>query len=171
MNAFLENPDQYDLLASDPDRYIKGAVEEILRWATPVLYFRRNATQDFELRDHTISDGDKISMWYISANRDEDHFDDPFRFDITRDAPAPSRHRQNGRSGPGGELARNAFYPAAGADRLLERLSSTPRAGPRTSAPGWPPTARPMSGRRHHGPGGVPSGLSAAGERDGDRGG
>ncbi len=107
MNAFLENPDQYDLLASDPDRYVKGAVEEVLRWATPVMYFRRNATRDFELRGHTIRDGDKISLWYISANRDEEHFEDPFRFDITRD---PNLHIAFGGGGPhfclGAQLAR-----------------------------------------------------------------
>ena len=50
MNAFLENPDQYELLVGDPDAHITGAIEEILRWASPVMYFRRNATKDFELR-------------------------------------------------------------------------------------------------------------------------
>ncbi|WCO66139.1 cytochrome P450 [Iamia majanohamensis] len=107
MNAFLENPDQYALLASDPERHIKGAVEEILRWASPVLYFRRNATRDLELRGRTIHEGDKISIWYISANRDEDHFDDPFTFDITRD---PNPHIAFGGGGPhfclGAQLAR-----------------------------------------------------------------
>src|SRR5204863_194220 len=85
MNAFLENPDQWDLLASDVEGHIKGATEEILRWASPVMYFRRNATKDFTLREHTIKAGDKISLWYISANRDEDVWADPFTFDITRD--------------------------------------------------------------------------------------
>lgn len=107
MNAFLENPDQYELLVSDPKRYIAGAVEEILRWATPVMYFRRNATKDFELRGQTIREGDKISLWYISANRDEDVFDDPFRFDITRE---PNNHIAFGGGGPhfclGAQLAR-----------------------------------------------------------------
>jgi len=107
MNAFLEHPDQYALLASDPGRYIKTAVEEILRWASPVMYFRRNATRDFELRDKTIKAGDKISMWYISANRDEQYFDDPFRFDITRE---PNPHIAFGGGGPhfclGAQLAR-----------------------------------------------------------------
>jgi cholest-4-en-3-one 26-monooxygenase len=107
MNAFLEHPDQYALLVSDPARYIPGAVEEILRWATPVMYFRRNATKDFELRGETIRAGDKISLWYISANRDEDLFDDPFRFDITRD---PNPHIAFGGGGPhfclGAQLAR-----------------------------------------------------------------
>jgi cholest-4-en-3-one 26-monooxygenase len=107
MNAFLENPDQYDLLVSDPDAHLAGAVEEILRWATPVMYFRRNATKDVELRGETIREGDKISLWYISANRDEDVFDEPFRFDITRE---PNAHIAFGGGGPhfclGAQLAR-----------------------------------------------------------------
>jgi cholest-4-en-3-one 26-monooxygenase len=107
MNAFLENPDQYDLLVSDPDRYLPGAVEEILRWATPVLYFRRNCTKDTVVHGQTIRAGDKISLWYISANRDEDVFDDPFRFDIQRD---PNNHIAFGGGGPhfclGAQLAR-----------------------------------------------------------------
>ena len=107
MNAFLENPDQYDLLVSDPDRYLPGAVEEILRWATPVMYFRRNCTKDTVVGGETIKAGDKISLWYISANRDEDVFDDPFRFDITRD---PNNHIAFGGGGPhfcrGAQLAR-----------------------------------------------------------------
>src|SRR5687767_10896980 len=107
MNAFLENPDQWDLLVSDPDTHIPGAVEEILRWASPVMYFRRNATKDFELRGETIKAGDKISLWYISANRDEDVFDEPFRFDITRQ---PNNHVAFGGGGPhfclGAQLAR-----------------------------------------------------------------
>jgi cholest-4-en-3-one 26-monooxygenase len=107
MNAFLENPDQYALLVSDPEAHIAGAVEEILRWSTPVLYFRRNATRDVELHGETIKAGDKISLWYISANRDEDVFDDPFRFDITRQ---PNNHIAFGGGGPhfclGAQLAR-----------------------------------------------------------------
>jgi cholest-4-en-3-one 26-monooxygenase len=107
MNAFLENPDQWDLLVGDPDTHLPGAVEEILRWASPVMYFRRNATKDFELRGETIKAGDKISLWYISANRDEDVFDEPFRFDITRQ---PNNHVAFGGGGPhfclGAQLAR-----------------------------------------------------------------
>lgn len=111
MNAFLENPDQYALLASDPERYLASATEEILRWASPVMYFRRNATQDFELRGETIKAGDKISMWYVSANRDEEVFEDPFRFDITRD---PNLHIAFGGGGPhfclGAQLARMEIH-------------------------------------------------------------
>ena len=107
MNAFLDAPDQWELLVSDPAAHIDGAVEEILRWATPVMFFRRNATRDFELGGQMIRAGEKISLWYISGNRDESVFDDPFRFDITRD---PNPHIAFGGGGPhfclGAQLAR-----------------------------------------------------------------
>ena len=66
------------------------AVEEIVRWASPVMYFRRNVTQDTELRGMPIKAGDKVSIWYISANRDEDVFDEPFKFDVRRDPNEPT---------------------------------------------------------------------------------
>ena len=107
MHAFLENPDQWALLVSDPEARIDGAVEEILRWATPVMFFRRNCTRDTELGGQVIREGEKISLWYISANRDESVFDEPFRFDITRD---PNPHIAFGGGGPhfclGAHLAR-----------------------------------------------------------------
>jgi len=107
MNAFLENPDQWALLVSDPDRHMATAVEEVLRWASPVLFFRRNARKDVTLSGQTIRAGEKISLWYISGNRDEAIFDDPFRFDITRD---PNPHIAFGGGGPhfclGAQLAR-----------------------------------------------------------------
>ena len=107
LNAFLENPDQYEALVADPDGLIGSTVEEILRWASPVLYFRRNAMRDFELNGQLILEGDKITLWYISANRDEDVFDDPFTFDIRRD---PNPHIAFGGGGPhfclGAQLAR-----------------------------------------------------------------
>ena len=84
MAAFLDHPDQYEILVEDPT-VIDTAVEEIVRWASPVMYFRRNVTQDTEIRGVPIKEGDKVSVWYISANRDEDVFDEPFRFDIRRD--------------------------------------------------------------------------------------
>jgi cholest-4-en-3-one 26-monooxygenase len=107
MNAFLEHPDQWDLLVAEPEAHIAGAVEEILRWASPVLFFRRNATREVVLGGETIRKGDKISLWYVSANRDEAIFDEPFRFDITRD---PNPHIAFGGGGPhfclGAQLAR-----------------------------------------------------------------
>jgi cholest-4-en-3-one 26-monooxygenase len=106
LNAFLEEPDQYELLVSDPS-VIDTAVEEILRWASPVLYFKRNVTEDFEYKGHQLREGDKVSIWYVSANRDEAVFDDPFRFDVTRQ---PNEHIAFGGGGPhhclGANLAR-----------------------------------------------------------------
>ena len=68
-----------------------------MRWASPVLHFRRTATADTELHGQPIARGDKVVMWHISANRDEDVFSDPFRFDITR---SPNNHVAFGGGGP-----------------------------------------------------------------------
>src|SRR4051794_28069858 len=72
MNALLDHPDQYEEMAADPERLVPSAVEEILRWASPVLYFKRTVTADTELRGVPLAAGDKITIWYVSANRDED---------------------------------------------------------------------------------------------------
>ncbi len=82
---FTENPDQRELLLSDMDRYIDSAVEEMLRHASPVMQFRRTATEDTEIRGVEIAEGEKVVMWYCSGNRDGEAFDDPAKFDITRD--------------------------------------------------------------------------------------
>jgi cytochrome P450 len=82
--ALLQHPDQLAELRADPS-LIPGAVEEILRWANPLHYFRRTATADTEIRGQAIRAGDKVAMYYTSANRDEDVWDDPQRFDIHRD--------------------------------------------------------------------------------------
>ena len=84
MWALMQNPEQYAALRDDLDSELDRAIEEILRWATPVYHFRRTATADTELHGREIAEGDKVVMWYISANRDEAVFDDPFRFDIAR---------------------------------------------------------------------------------------
>ena len=81
--ALLQHPDQLAALRSDP-ALVSGAVEEMLRWANPLHYFRRTTTVDTELNGTAIKAGDKVAMYYTSANRDEDVFDDPQRFDITR---------------------------------------------------------------------------------------
>ena len=81
--ALLQHPDQLAALRADP-ALMPGAVEEILRWANPLHYFRRTATVDTTLGGATIAAGDKVAMYYTSANRDESVFDDPQRFDITR---------------------------------------------------------------------------------------
>jgi cholest-4-en-3-one 26-monooxygenase len=110
VRAFCDYPDQYQLLVEDPSR-AKLAAEEVVRWASPVMYFRRNVTKDTELRGQQIKAGDKVSIWYISANRDEEVFDDPFTFDITRD---PNEHVGFGGGGPhhclGSNLARMEIY-------------------------------------------------------------
>jgi len=87
LRALLDHPDQPAALRTDP-ALIAGAVEEILRYENPLHYFRRTATADTLLRDTKIAAGDKVVMFYTSANRDEDVFDDPQRFDIRR-SPNP----------------------------------------------------------------------------------
>jgi len=82
--ALLEHPDQFAALRADP-ALVPLAVEEILRYANPLHYFRRTATADTELRGVPIRAGDKVAMIYTSANRDEDVFDRPDTFDIRRD--------------------------------------------------------------------------------------
>ncbi|MEI8000806.1 MAG: cytochrome P450 [Actinomycetes bacterium] len=104
--ALLENPDQLALLRAD--RSLMGsAIEEMLRWASPVMQFRRTATRDTELGGQAIAEGDKVVFWHIAANRDETRFPDPFRFDITR---TPNEHVAFGSGGPhyclGANLAR-----------------------------------------------------------------
>jgi cholest-4-en-3-one 26-monooxygenase len=86
--AFMENPDQFEIVCRDPT-VIGNATEEVIRWATPALYFRRTATRDTMIRDTKIAKGEKVSLWYISGNRDEDVFDDPFRFKVRR---SPNDH-------------------------------------------------------------------------------
>jgi cytochrome P450 len=81
--ALLQHRDQLDRLRVDPS-LVPGAVEEILRWANPLHYFRRTATADTEIRGVPIRAGDKVAMYYTSANRDEDVFADPHRFDVER---------------------------------------------------------------------------------------
>jgi cytochrome P450 len=81
--ALVENPDAYQALEADRSK-IPSAVEEMLRWVTPVHYFRRTATCDLELRGKIIREGDRVVLHYTSANFDEDVFADPQRFDITR---------------------------------------------------------------------------------------
>jgi len=86
--ALIEHPDQYQLLREQP-ALIPTAVEEMLRWVTPVIHFRRTATADTEIRGQTIRRGDKVVMWYPSANRDEDMFERPDVFDVRR---KPNEH-------------------------------------------------------------------------------
>ncbi len=88
MWQLAQNPEILAQLKSNPD-LIPSFVEETIRWATPVQQFVRSATQDYEIRGRTIKKGDLVYLSYLSANRDEDAFPDPFRFDATR---SPNRH-------------------------------------------------------------------------------
>ncbi|QUR68355.1 cytochrome P450 [Mycobacterium spongiae] len=81
-----ENPDQKALLLSDIDRYLPGTIDEVLRCSPPVISFRRTLTQPATLNGVELAEGDKVVMWYPSANRDEDVWTDVHRFDITRDS-------------------------------------------------------------------------------------
>jgi cholest-4-en-3-one 26-monooxygenase len=88
MLALIENPDQRARLLADPS-LIPSAVEEMLRFVTPVMYFRRTATKDTEIRGVKIKENDKVVMYYPSANRDEQYFKDADEFDIGR---TPNEH-------------------------------------------------------------------------------
>ncbi|WP_324789464.1 cytochrome P450 [Streptomyces sp. H51] len=94
MHAFLTHPDQWELYKRERPA---TAEEEIVRWATPVNAFQRTATQDTELGGKLIRKGDRVGLFYASANHDPDAFDDPGSFDITRD---PNPHLGFGGGGP-----------------------------------------------------------------------
>src|SRR4051794_40789540 len=117
MRQLTLHPDQRPLLLSDP----AVAVEELVRWATPVLTFRRTATQDTELAGVPVAEGEKVVLFYHSGNRDESVWDDPWRFDVTRD---PNHHLGFGGGGPhyclGASLARTQLRSIFG--ELLTRL-------------------------------------------------
>jgi cytochrome P450 len=107
MRALTVYPDQRKLLMSDLEARMPAAVEEFVRWATPVMTFRRTTTRPVELHGQPIEEGEKVVLFYSSANRDEEAFEQPGRFDITRD---PNRHVGFGGGGPhyclGASLAR-----------------------------------------------------------------
>ena len=128
MVALLEHPEQLERVRADRS-LLPGAVEEMLRWASPVMHFRRTAQRDVELGGQTIKEGDKIVIWYISANRDEKAFKDPMKFDIER---SPNEHVAFGGGGPhfclGANLARmeiNVMF-----DEVLDRLHDIELTGP-----------------------------------------
>lgn len=121
MWAFQQHPDQRALWAGDFDTHAVNAVEEIVRWASPVIHFRRTATQDTMIGDQAIAEGEKVVMWFNSANRDERVFDDPYRFDVTR---SPNPHLGYGGGGPhfclGANLARREIRVMY--EQLFQRL-------------------------------------------------
>ena len=123
MMALVDNPDQREWLMADFEDRIGPAIEEFVRWSSPVLQFARFATEDTEINGQPVAAGDKVGLFYCSANRDETVFDDPGAFDLTR---SPNPHLGFGGGGPhfclGSQLAkaelRNLFR------ELLTRLKS-----------------------------------------------
>ena len=115
--ALLENPDQLALLKRHPE-LAKPAVEEVVRWATPVNYMRRTVRRDVEIRGRKIREGEYLALFYASANRDEDVFEDPFRFDITRH---PNRHLG---FGTGEHFCLGAHVARMSSRALLEELGA-----------------------------------------------
>jgi cytochrome P450 len=107
MRALTTNPEQRALLLEDLDGRLPLAAEEFVRWASPVMTFRRTTTSEVELHGQRLAPGEKVVLFYHSANRDEDAFEDPWRLDVTRD---PNHHLGFGGGGPhyclGASLAR-----------------------------------------------------------------
>ncbi len=127
MHTLMNNPDQLRLLQQQPE-LIPNAVEELLRWASPVYHFRRTATRDVELHGKTIKQGDKVIMWFASGNRDATVFKDPYRLDVTRH---PNDHVTFGKGGPhfclGNNLARMEIRLMF--ETLLPRIKTIEPAG------------------------------------------
>jgi methyl-branched lipid omega-hydroxylase len=121
MLALTNHPDQRAAWLADFEGMSGTAVEEIVRWATPVIHFRRTASRDTVVGDQQIAEGEKVVMWYNSANRDERHFTDPFTFDLRR---TPNEHVGFGAGGPhfclGANLARREIKVMF--EELLTRL-------------------------------------------------
>jgi cytochrome P450 len=125
--TLAEHPDQWDALRRDRS-LLPSAVEEILRWASSTPYNRRTATAEVEVGGQTIAAGDKVTLWWASANRDGAVFADPFRFDFRRD---PNPHLTFGHGAHfclGANLARLEIRIVL--DELLDRFSEIVPAGP-----------------------------------------
>ena len=97
MHALAAKPELLELLKSANDKLWASATEEFIRWASPTMHFRRTATEDFQLHGKTVKAGDKVVYWFVSANRDENRFDQPFEVDLQR---TPNRHMAFGQGGP-----------------------------------------------------------------------
>jgi cytochrome P450 len=114
MRALTLNPDQRALLLEDLDARLPCAIEEFIRWASPVMTFRRTTTREVRLHDTTLPPGEKVVLFYHSGNRDERAFEEPWQLDVTR---SPNHHLGFGGGGPhycmGASLARtqlNAIF-------------------------------------------------------------
>ncbi|MDE3087730.1 MAG: cytochrome P450 [Acidobacteriota bacterium] len=127
LDALVRHPDQMAALRRRPE-LLPGATEEILRWSSPTLYNRRTATRDSELAGRTVRAGEKVTLWWASANRDDRVFEDPFRFDVSRH---PNPHLAFGSRSHfclGANLARMEIRIVF--EELLGRFESFELAGP-----------------------------------------
>jgi cytochrome P450 len=149
--ALTQHPEQMARWQGDFDGMAVTAVEEIVRWASPVIHFRRTCTQDgARIGEHAFAEGDKVVLWYASANRDAAVFDDPYRFDIGR---TPNDHVGFGGPGPhfclGAHLARREItvmfrellrrMPDLRSDGPPERLQSNFINGIKHLSAAWTP--------------------------------
>ncbi len=129
MKALTENPEQRSIWMADFDAVAPTAVEEIVRWATPVIHFRRTASQNTVIGGQPVFQGEKVILWYNSANRDESKFADPQRFDVLR---RPNDHFGFGAGGPhfclGAHLARREITIMF--EELFRRLPDIEISGP-----------------------------------------
>jgi cytochrome P450 len=125
--ALAQNPDQYQRLRDDPS-LISSAMEELLRYSSPVWFFRRTATSSVSLHDVEIAAGDKVVVWFAAANRDPEHYPDPHRLDLARN---PTDQLTFGRGGPhhclGAHLAR--LETRVYLEELVPRVSRIELAG------------------------------------------
>ena len=117
LHLFTRFPEQRALLLSDYDKHIPGAIEEIVRFVSPVIWMRRTATCDTTLNGHEIKEGEKLVLYYNSANRDESVFTDPDKFDITR---SPNPHV--GFGGPGPHFCLGAHLARQEVNVMFQRL-------------------------------------------------
>jgi cytochrome P450 len=122
MRALTLYPDQRKIWFDDFDAHSKTAVEEIVRWATPVIHFRRTATEDVVINNTKVAAGEKVVLWYCSANRDETVWANPYEFDVRR--PLQPQQAGFGAGGPhfclGANLARREITVAF--DEIRRRL-------------------------------------------------
>lgn len=129
MQALLDRPHLLDELRHGDERLWETATEEILRWGSVTMHFRRTATRDVELRDRRIRAGDKVVTYFISGDYDDEQFPEPFRFDIRRD---PNDHMAFGRGGPhlclGAWLARLEIRVLF--QELIRRVRAVEQTGP-----------------------------------------
>ncbi len=127
MDALMRTPGDRERLSRDPS-LMPAAIEEMLRWTSPITHIMRTATRDVEVRGRTIHQGDRVVIWNPSGNRDEEVFDDPYRFDITRKANDHIAFGYGEHFCIGANLARLEMRVMI--DELLRRMPDMAPAGP-----------------------------------------